>query len=234
MTALLEISSSAAANCNSTCHKGRQYGLHPLHGLRQGFAPTTTSASFAAPPVRDILRRPGTVVDRKILRTPRHNRAHSGVGDCVLRERLVDGDAQHPGEIPWRWQSCWQRRWPSRPPQPVQPGRNSSAASPGTAAVGTGDVGRPSALSSLHWLGHAGTPRSIRPPQTWACIFSRRLNGEWSSHCLAANTLLSVQLLLLDAGLLMTLYLGWRLARHGAKSAGGPSCCCCRGHDGRP
>ncbi len=31
---------------------------------------------------------------------------------------------------------------------------------------------------------------------------------------LAANTLLSVQLLLLDAGLLMTLYLGWRLARH--------------------
>jgi hypothetical protein len=37
---------------------------------------------------------------------------------------------------------------------------------------------------------------------------------------LAANTLLSVQLLLLDAGLLMTLYLGWRLARHWAKSAG--------------
>jgi hypothetical protein len=37
---------------------------------------------------------------------------------------------------------------------------------------------------------------------------------------LAANTLLSVQLLLLDAGLLMTLYLGWRLAQHWAKSAG--------------
>jgi cytochrome c oxidase assembly factor CtaG/ferredoxin len=37
---------------------------------------------------------------------------------------------------------------------------------------------------------------------------------------LAANTLLSVQLLLLDAGLLMTLYLGWRLARQWAKSAG--------------
>jgi hypothetical protein len=37
---------------------------------------------------------------------------------------------------------------------------------------------------------------------------------------LPANTLLSVQLLLLDAGLLMTLYLGWRLARQWAKSAG--------------
>jgi cytochrome c oxidase assembly factor CtaG/polyferredoxin len=37
---------------------------------------------------------------------------------------------------------------------------------------------------------------------------------------LPANTLLSVQLLLLDAGLLMTLYLGWRLARQRAKSAG--------------
>ena len=36
---------------------------------------------------------------------------------------------------------------------------------------------------------------------------------------LRANTLLSVQLLLLDAGLLMTLYLGWRLSRQWAKSA---------------
>jgi hypothetical protein len=30
---------------------------------------------------------------------------------------------------------------------------------------------------------------------------------------LPANTMLSVQLLLLDAGLLLTLYLGWRLAQ---------------------
>jgi hypothetical protein len=37
---------------------------------------------------------------------------------------------------------------------------------------------------------------------------------------LPANTLLSVQLLLLDAGLLLTLYLGWRLARQWATSAG--------------
>jgi hypothetical protein len=37
---------------------------------------------------------------------------------------------------------------------------------------------------------------------------------------LTANTLLSVQLLLLDAGLLLTLYLGWRLARQWATSAG--------------
>jgi ferredoxin len=37
---------------------------------------------------------------------------------------------------------------------------------------------------------------------------------------LPANTLLSVQLLLLDAGLLITLYLGWRLAREWAQSAG--------------
>jgi hypothetical protein len=37
---------------------------------------------------------------------------------------------------------------------------------------------------------------------------------------LPANTLLSVQLLLLDAGLLMTLYLGWRLARQRAKNVG--------------
>jgi len=50
---------------------------------------------------------------------------------------------------------------------------------------------------------------------------------------LAANTLLSMQLLLLDAGLLMTLYLGWRLVRQRATSAGMPSCCCAVGHDGR-
>jgi hypothetical protein len=31
---------------------------------------------------------------------------------------------------------------------------------------------------------------------------------------LSANTMLSAQLLLLDAGLLLTLYLGWRLAQH--------------------
>jgi hypothetical protein len=37
---------------------------------------------------------------------------------------------------------------------------------------------------------------------------------------LTANTLLSVQLLLLDAGLLLTLYLGWRLARQWAKTSG--------------
>jgi hypothetical protein len=36
-----------------------------------------------------------------------------------------------------------------------------------------------------------------------------------------ADTLLSVQLLLLDAGLLLTLYLGWRLARQWTKRAGG-------------
>jgi hypothetical protein len=37
---------------------------------------------------------------------------------------------------------------------------------------------------------------------------------------LPANTLLSVQLLLLDTGLLLTLYLGWRLARQWATTAG--------------
>jgi len=37
---------------------------------------------------------------------------------------------------------------------------------------------------------------------------------------LPANTLLSVQLLLLDAGLLLTLYLGWRLAQQWATNAG--------------
>jgi cytochrome c oxidase assembly factor CtaG/polyferredoxin len=37
---------------------------------------------------------------------------------------------------------------------------------------------------------------------------------------LPANTLLSVQLLLLDAGLLLTLYLGWRLAQQWAKRTG--------------
>ena len=37
---------------------------------------------------------------------------------------------------------------------------------------------------------------------------------QWSgeSPLLSANSLLSLQLLLLDAGLLLTLYLGWRLA----------------------
>ena len=37
---------------------------------------------------------------------------------------------------------------------------------------------------------------------------------------LSANTMLSVQLLLLDAGLLLTLYLGWRLAQQWAARAG--------------
>jgi hypothetical protein len=37
---------------------------------------------------------------------------------------------------------------------------------------------------------------------------------------LPPNTMLSLQLLLLDAGLLLTLYLGWRLARQWATSAG--------------
>jgi hypothetical protein len=36
-----------------------------------------------------------------------------------------------------------------------------------------------------------------------------------------ADALLSVQLFLLDAGLLLTLYLGWRLARQWAKHTGG-------------
>jgi hypothetical protein len=36
---------------------------------------------------------------------------------------------------------------------------------------------------------------------------------------LAANTMLSVQLLLLDVGLLVTLYLGWRLAQQWAGRA---------------
>jgi hypothetical protein len=37
---------------------------------------------------------------------------------------------------------------------------------------------------------------------------------------LPANTLLAVQLLLLDAGLLLTLYLGWRLAQQWTTRAG--------------
>jgi cytochrome c oxidase assembly factor CtaG/ferredoxin len=46
--------------------------------------------------------------------------------------------------------------------------------------------------------------------------------AHWAMHppLLAANSVLSVQLLVLDAGLLLTLYLGWRLVRQWAAPAG--------------
>jgi hypothetical protein len=67
----------------------------------------------------------------------------------------------------------------------------------------------------FHWLSGYGMAWPVL--QQAASEFGLHVLGtpdwSWAGRTVSADSLLSLQLLLLDAGLLLTLYVGWRIAR---------------------